>query len=87
MALVTIYRYGRIDTSSTDAIPQAWTPGSSESNQRRSCHRPTSKHRLVNLYYTSYHNKSFAGYNEPVKSVYYINNAYPVACSPRPRDL
>ena len=33
------------------------------------CQRPTSKHRLVNLYYTSYRNESFAGYNEPVKSV------------------
>ena len=64
---VRAYRYEPYLALDADAIP----PDSSESTRGRSCHcqRPTSKHRLVNLYYTSYRNESFTGYNEPVKSV------------------
>ena len=84
-------RNGRIDTSSTWTLMRFLRLRLQSRVQRVQPEtKLSSKHRLVNLCYTSYHNKSFAGYNEPVKSVYYINNlsnAYPVACSPRPRDL
>ena len=64
---VRAYRYEPYLALDADAIP----PDSSQSTRRRSCHcqQPTSKHRLVNLCYTSYRNESFTGYNEPVKSV------------------
>ena len=65
---VRAYRYEPYLALDADAIPP--TPASPPGDDRSCyCHRPTSKHQLVNLYYTSYRNESFTGYNEPVKSV------------------
>ena len=66
---VRAYRYEPYLALDADAIPP--TPASPPGDEAVTvqCQRPTSKHRLVNLYYTSYRNESFAGCNEPVKSV------------------
>ena len=72
--MTTIYRYERIDYEpylalDADAIPPtpASPPGDEAVTVIDRLH--PSKHRLVNLYYTSYRNEYFTGYNEPVKSV------------------
>ena len=64
---VRAYRYEPYLALDADAIPPDSSPPGDEAVTVSD--RPTSKHRLVNLYYTSYRNESFTGYNEPVKSV------------------